>query len=202
MGKHKNATKGGSNTQKGISPTPSSCVGEAGDTGDVVCDLRDEVASLEEALSQMGASSKMPFCFTWCGRLPSKQSLSPEHWQSNPAHEDQTCYCIQVRVTLGEGGGDQPPPPHAWTSLLIADMFQDGLEEWITEAVVLAPGEVILFFRWWLLKEGLSWWCKGCWIPLGQPSQLGWERGSGGNNGEYCPGRLSSHHRCHHGKEN
>ena len=33
-------------------------------------------------------------------------------------------------------------------------MFQDGLEEWITEAVVLSPEEVILFFRRWLLKEG------------------------------------------------
>ena len=35
-------------------------------------------------------------------------------------------------------------------------MFPDGLEEWITEAAVLAPGEAILFFRWQLLKEGLS----------------------------------------------
>ena len=51
-------------------------------------------------------------------------------WASakDPVHEDQTCYCTQVRVTLGEGGGDQPLPPHAWTSLLIADMFQDGLK--------------------------------------------------------------------------
>ena len=38
-------------------------------------------------------------------------------------------YYVQVRVTLEEGGGDQTPPPHAWTSLLITDMFQDGLEE-------------------------------------------------------------------------
>ena len=56
-------------------------------------------------------------------------------------------YCIQVTVTLGEGGGDQPPPPHAWTVLLIANMFQDGLEEQITKAVVFPPGEAILFFR-------------------------------------------------------
>ena len=47
---------------------------------------------------------------------------------------------------MGEGGGDQPPPSHAWSGVLIADMFQDGLEEQITEAVVLAPGEAILFF--------------------------------------------------------
>ena len=37
---------------------------------------------------------------------------------------------------------------------IIADMFQDGLEEQITEAVVLAPGEVILFFGRWS-REGL-----------------------------------------------
>ena len=87
----------------------------------------------------------MPFCFTWCIRLPSEWYLSTEHWQSNPAHEDWMHYCVQVRVTLGEGGGDQRPPSQAWTGLLIADMFQDGLEEWITEAVVLVPVELILF---------------------------------------------------------
>ena len=63
MGKCKNVTKGGSDAQKGTSPTLSSHVIEAGDTGDVVCDLIDEVASLEEALSQMGASSRTPFHF-------------------------------------------------------------------------------------------------------------------------------------------
>ena len=50
------------------------------------------------------------------------------------------CHWVQVRVTIGEGGGDQPPPPHAWTGSLIVDMFQDDLEEGITEAVVLDPG--------------------------------------------------------------
>ena len=43
------------------------------------------------------------------------------------------------------GGGDQPPPSHAWSRWLIADMFQDGLKEQSTEAVVLAE-EAILFF--------------------------------------------------------
>ena len=100
----------------------------AGNTGNVVHDFRDEVPSWEEALSQMSASSKMPSCFVQCGRLPSEWSLLPEHQQSNPASEDQMCYCVQVRVTLGEGGGNQPLPPYAWPSSLIADMFQDGLE--------------------------------------------------------------------------
>ena len=61
MGKYKNVTKGGSDAQKGISPTPSSHAGETGNTGDVDHDLSDEVASLEEALSQMGTSSKCHF---------------------------------------------------------------------------------------------------------------------------------------------
>ena len=158
MEKCRNATKGEADAQKGVSPAPSSPAGEVGNPSDVVCNLRDEVAS------QMGTSSKTPFCFMQCRRSPSKQSLSPKYGQSNPAHEDQMLYYIQVRVMLGEGGGDQPPPSHAWTGSLIVNMFQDGLEEWITEAVVLAPGEVILFFRWWLLKEG---------IPLGNARDVG-----------------------------
>ena len=36
-------------------------------------------------------------------------------------------------------GGDHPLPSDAWSGLLIAEMFQDGLEEWIMEAVVLPP---------------------------------------------------------------
>ena len=40
--------------------------------------------------------------------------LSPEHPQSNLAHEDWISYCVQVQVTLGQGRGDQPPPSHAW----------------------------------------------------------------------------------------
>ena len=164
MEKPRNATKGGSNAQKGVSPTPLSSAGEVGDTGDVVCDFRDEVASLEEALSQMGASSKCPFALYNVADHHLNNLYHQEHWQSNQAHEDQMCYCIQVRVTLGEGGGGQPPPSPAWTGSLIANIFQDGLEEWSTEAVVLAPGEAILFFRWWSLKEGL---------PLGDARDVG-----------------------------
>ena len=139
----------------------------------------------------------MPFHFAWCGRLPSEWSLLPEHQQSNPVPEDWTHYCIQVRMTLGEGGSDHPQPPHALTGSLIADMFQDGFEEWITGAVVLAHGEVILLFWWHLLKVGLllgNAWDSG--ILLRWPSQLGWERGSGKNDGEYCPWRSLSLHRC------
>ena len=63
MGKHKNVTRGGADTQKGASPTPSSHRGEAGDTGNAVHDLRDDVASLEDGPSQTGAPSKIPFRF-------------------------------------------------------------------------------------------------------------------------------------------
>ena len=70
----------------------------------------------------------------------------PECPQDHPAQEVWMHYCIHVRVTLGEGGGNQPPPSHTGSGSLIADMFQEGLEEQITEAVVLAPEEGILFF--------------------------------------------------------
>ena len=72
----------------------------------------------------------------------------PKHQQNHPIFEDQVCYCVHGRVTLGEGGGNQPPPPHAWSGSMIADMLQEGLEEQITKAVVLGPGEAILFFGW------------------------------------------------------
>ena len=47
------------------------------------------------------------------------------------------------------------PPPHAWSSLLIADMLQEGRKEQINKAVVLGPGGAILFFAWQSHKEGL-----------------------------------------------
>ena len=36
----------------------------------------------------------------------------------------------------------------------MADMLQEGLKEQITEAVVLASGEAVLFFGWQSHKEG------------------------------------------------
>ena len=155
MGKHKNAARGEANAQKVTSPTLSSHGGEAGHGEETGHDLRDNVASLEEQLSQMGAPSRMPFRFMQSSQLPSKWSLSPEHQQDHPAHEDQTCYCIHVRLTLGERWGNHPPPSHAWSGSLIGDTFLGGLEEQITKAVVLAPGEAILFFGCQSLKEGI-----------------------------------------------
>ena len=80
MGKHKNASRGGTDPKKVTSLTPSSHRGEdRGDTDDAVHGLRDDVDSLEERMSQMGAPSKTPFRFMQCSQLPSKQSLKPEH---------------------------------------------------------------------------------------------------------------------------
>ena len=70
----------------------------------------------------------------------------PECQQDHTVHEDWGHSCIHVRVTLGEGGGDQPPPSHAWSGSLISDMFQESLKEQITKDVVLAPGKAIQFF--------------------------------------------------------
>ena len=62
------------------------------------------------------------------------------------------------------------PLSHTWSRSLIADMFQDGLKEWITEAVVLAEGEAILFFERWSHKEGLSYTSAGhVWFSLTGP---------------------------------
>ena len=71
----------------------------------------------------------------------------PEHQQDHPGHENQMHYCVHIRVTLGEGGGDQPPSSHTWSGLLIVDMLQEGLEQQITKAVVLVLGEAVLSFR-------------------------------------------------------
>ena len=72
MGKHKNAAIGRASAQKGTSSTPSSHGVEAGDRGEAVHDLRDDVASLEEGLSHMGDPSKSPFRFMQSSQLPSK----------------------------------------------------------------------------------------------------------------------------------
>ena len=120
--------------------------------------------SLEEGLSWMDTSPKMLFMFMQSSQLPSKQSLTPEHQQDHPVSEDQTCYCIHMRVTLGEGGGNQPPSSHAWSSSLIADTLQEGLKEQITKVVVLASREAILLFGWQSYKKEL---------PLGSTRDIG-----------------------------
>ena len=82
---------------------------------------------MEEVLLQMGMPPKMPFRFMQLSRLPSIHSLSLDHqWASSVTPDDQMHYCIHIRVTLGEGRGNQPPPSHMWNGLLIAYILQEA----------------------------------------------------------------------------
>ena len=73
-----------------------------------------------------------------------------------PQRQKTLLYCIQVRVMLGDGGDDQPPLSHAWGGCLITDILQEAwLKDWITEAMVLSPGETILFFSRHSKNKGL-----------------------------------------------
>ena len=57
---------------------------------------------------------------------------------------------------LGDGGGDQPPLSHALGGCLIINILQEAWpEDWITEAIVLSPGEAILFFGRHCKNQGL-----------------------------------------------
>ena len=131
---------------------------EASDTSNAVQDLRDDMDSLEGVKSQMGASPKMPLGFMHCSQLPSEQSnawaLTRLHciWRSD----------VLLHPTLEWlWGREEAISPHL---PMHGDMFQEGLEEQITEDVVLAPGEPILFFGWWSCKKGL---------PLGNVRDVG-----------------------------
>ena len=57
---------------------------------------------------------------------------------------------------LGDSGGDQASPPHVWRGYLITDKLQESWpEDHIVEAMVLSPGEAILFFGRCSKNEGL-----------------------------------------------
>ena len=118
---------------EGYYPSLSFCGSEPEDT---THDL------LEEVSSQMGTSPRAPFRFTQYSRLPSIWSLQPKGRQAcSMTPNNWMHYCVHIRVTLGNEVGNQPPPSHAWSWSLIANMFQDGLKEWITEPVVLEMGK-------------------------------------------------------------
>ena len=92
-----------------VSPFP---LLQDGEGVDMVQDLIEEIVSREDALSHTVASSSMPFRFWVTSRLPSERSVSSEHQQDcSPTPKHQRCYCIQVRVMLGDGGHDQPHCP-------------------------------------------------------------------------------------------
>ena len=63
--------------------------------------------------------------------------------------------CLHKSDSWG-GMGDQPPPSHAWSRLLIADVLQEACaRDQIIEAVVMSLGEAILFFRRHSHNDGL-----------------------------------------------
>ena len=90
--------------------------------------------------------------------------------------KDQMCYCIHMRVTLEEGRGDQPPPSHAWNGLLIPEILQEACpRDCITETVVLALQEAILFFERCSCNEGLLY-CDAQDIEHGLTGCITWAR--------------------------
>ena len=108
-------------------------------------------------------TSKTPFHFVWCGRSPSEWSLLLEHQQDNPAQEDWTCYCTWVRVTLGEGGGDQPPPP-CMDQFLNCQHVSGQPWRMNYRGCGIGPWEGNLFFGRQFFKEG---------FPLGYVMDVG-----------------------------
>ena len=122
------------------------------------CELCDTAQDLmEEIALRMGPSPKTPFRFTQSSRSQFRCCLSLWHWWAHATYPDnQKHYCVHIRVILGEGRDDQPPPSHAWSWLLITDILQEACPgDWISKAVVLVPGEAILFFGRCSLREGL-----------------------------------------------
>ena len=146
MGKHKNTTKTGREEQGYTFPTPSFWGGKPEHTAPNL---------IEEVSMQIGTCPKVPFRLTQLSRSPSVCSVSPMGGHTFWGTPDDWMHCcIHVTMTLGEGG-DQPTLSHVWSKSLIAHKFQDDLKELITKAVILAPGEAILFFGRQLHKEGL-----------------------------------------------
>ena len=93
-----------------------------GEEGDMVQDLIEENASMEEVLSHPGASPKMSFRFGRNSQLPSEKSVSSEHqWDHSITPKNRRYYCILVRVILGDGGGNRPHCPmhgeDAWSQI-------------------------------------------------------------------------------------
>ena len=56
-----------------------------------------------------------------------------------------TQYCLEIQVISTEDGGSTPPPLCAWWVPVVEDMVQD-CKSGLTEAVVVGPGQAVLFF--------------------------------------------------------
>ena len=80
-------------------------------------------------------------------------SQSPARRQAPDCPE--TWYCLEIQVISAEDGGATPLPPHAWQVPVVEDMLQDG-KSGLTEAVVMGPGQAILFYWRKTVGKGLS----------------------------------------------
>ena len=69
-----------------------------------------------------------------------------------PSHLN-TKHCLGIHVALTEETGSTPPPPHAWTVPIVEDMLCHG-RTCLTEAVLMGPGQAVLFYGKWSLGEG------------------------------------------------
>ena len=145
MGKHKNATKGGEDAQKGASLLLHLMEG------------RQVTQVMQFTTWGMMWHHWRRHCLRWV-LLP--KCPFDLHYAADCSLNDlyhlsvykitwytkTGCAIVSSLEWLWGKGRWPAPTSHAWSGLLIADMFQDGLEEWITKAVVLVPGEAILFF--------------------------------------------------------
>ena len=67
-----------------------------------------------------------------------------------------------------------PPPSHAWGGCLITNILHEAwLENWITKAMVLTPGEAILFFSRCSRNEGLPY-CSARNVEFGLGGPSNW----------------------------
>ena len=117
----------------------------------------------------------MPFRFGRTSQSTLERLVSAEHWwHHSSTPKDRRCYCIQVRVTLGDRGCDQPQTTLVWGGCLITDIFQEAWsEDWITETVVLSPEEAVLFFGRCSRNEGLPY-CRARNIEFGLGGLFKW----------------------------
>ena len=132
-------------------------------------------ASVEEVLSHLNTPPNVPFRFGITSQWASERLVSSEHQQDHShSPKDSRCYLIQVRVMLGDGGGDQPPLSHAWGGCLITNILQEAWpEDKKTKAMVLSPEEAILFFGRYSRNEGLPY-CRVQNVEFGLVGPFNW----------------------------
>ena len=82
-------------------------------------------------------------------------SLSWSPAQRLPSSHPNMKHCLEICVTLPEELGAVPLPSHSWMAPLMKDMLHDARTR-LTEAVVIGPGRVVLFYGRHSMGEGLT----------------------------------------------